>query len=142
MIARTLGRMIVVPLAALFGAGAALTVLLTLGLERFTHATYGQNLDVQNLSTALDWALAAWQWLSAPAVLPALLVLVIGEVAGIRSWLYYVIGCGAALACLPLLTAFDRGVVAALPAAAVWQVLATAGFAGGLTYWLIAGRNA
>jgi hypothetical protein len=24
----------------------------------------------------------------------------------------------------------------------VWQVLATAGFAGGFVYWLVAGRNA
>jgi hypothetical protein len=29
-----------------------------------------------------------------------------------------------------------------LPAAAVWQVFATAGFIGGLVYWLLAGRRA
>jgi len=30
----------------------------------------------------------------------------------------------------------------AMPASTVWQVLATAGFAGGTVYWLIAGGNA
>jgi hypothetical protein len=29
-----------------------------------------------------------------------------------------------------------------VPPAALWQVLATAGFAGGIVYWLIAGRTA
>jgi hypothetical protein len=29
-----------------------------------------------------------------------------------------------------------------LPDPIVWQVFATAGFAGGFVYWLIAGRNA
>jgi hypothetical protein len=29
-----------------------------------------------------------------------------------------------------------------IPETTVWQVFATAGFAGGFVYWLIAGRNA
>ena len=82
MIWRTIGRLIVVPLAALVAAGVAVAVLLTLGLERFTHATYGQGLDVQNLDTMFEWATAVLQWASAPIVLPALLLLIIGEVAG------------------------------------------------------------
>ncbi len=142
MIGRTLWRAVLVPIAALIAALTALAVLVTLGLERFTHATYGQDLDIQKLDTLFEWGTAVVQWASAPAVLPALILVVVGEVARIRSWLYYVIGGGVALACLPLLTAFDKGIVAALPAAAVWQLLATAGFAGGLVYWLMAGRRA
>jgi hypothetical protein len=41
-----------------------------------------------------------------------------------------------------MLLAVSRSGALALPPAAVWQVLATAGFAGGFVYWLIAGRNA
>ena len=142
MIGRTLGRLILIPIAALLAALSAIAVLVSLGLERFTHATYGQQLSPENLITLFDWLMAGLQWASAATVLPAVAVIIAGEVAGIRSWLYYVIGGGIALAIIPLLTVFDQGVAAAVPLAAVWQVLATAGFAGGLVYWLVAGRTA
>ena len=142
MIWRTLGRLILIPIATLLAAMAALAVLVTLGLERFTHATYGRELDPENLSKIVDWVMTGLQWASVMAVLPALAVVLIGEVARIRSWLYYVIGGGVALASIPLFTALNQGVVAAVPLAALWQVLATAGFAGGFVYWLVAGRNA
>ena len=142
MIWRTLGRLILIPIATLLAAMAALAVLVTLGLERFTHATFGRELDPENLSKIFDWVMTGLQWASVMAVLPALAVLFIGEVARIRSWLYYVIGGGVALASIPLFTALNQGVVAAVPLAALWQVLATAGFAGGFVYWLVAGRNA
>lgn len=142
MIWRTIGRLILIPIATLLAALAALTVLVTLGLERFTHATFGRDFGPENLSEIYDWVMTGLQWASGMAVLPALAVIVIGEVARVRSWLYYVIGGGAALASIPLLTVLNQGVVAAAPLAALWQVLATAGFAGGLVYWLIAGRNA
>lgn len=142
MIWRTLGRLILIPFAVVLAALAALAVLVTLGLERFTHATFGRELDPENLSKIYDWVTTGLQWASVMAVLPALAVVFIGEVARIRSWLYYVIGGGVALASIPLLTALNQGVVAAVPLAALWQVLATAGFAGGFVYWLVAGRNA
>ena len=142
MIWRTLGRLILIPIATLLAAMAVLAVLVTLGLERFTHATFGRELDPENLSKIFDWVMTGLQWASVVAVLPALAVLFIGEVARIQSWLYYVIGGGVALASIPLFTALNQGVVAAVPLAALWQVLATAGFAGGFVYWLVAGRNA
>lgn len=142
MIWRTIGRLLLVPIAAVVAAIAALAVLTTLGLERFTQATHGQNLDAGTMGVIVDWLFAGLQWASAMTLVPALAVIIIGEVAGIRSWLYYVLGGGAALASIPLMTALNNGVVSAIPMAAAWQVLATAGFAGGLIYWLIAGRNA
>ena len=142
MIWRTIGRLILVSIAALMGALAALGVLATLGLERLTQATYGQSLSPKMLDTIFDAVTEALQLISGTTLLPALAVILIGEVARIRSWLFYVLGGGAALASIPLLTVIKGGVVAALPAAALWQVLATAGFAGGLIYWMIAGRGA
>ena len=105
MIWRTLGRLILIPIATLLAAMAALAVFVTLGLERFTHATFGRELDPENLSKIVDWVMTGLQWASVMAVLPTLAVLFIGEVARFRSWLYYVIGGGVALASIPLLTA-------------------------------------
>jgi len=53
-----------------------------------------------------------------------------------------VAGGGAALAAVPLLARVQQSGAFAMPEHTVWQVFATAGFAGGLVYWLIAGRNA
>ena len=58
------------------------------------------------------------------------------------SALYYVIGGGAALAVVPLLTRLGQPTTVLELSPVVWQVLATAGFAGGFVYWLLAGRNA
>ena len=64
-------------------------------------------------------------------------------VARIRSLIYYVVGGGLALAAVPLLARYGQGGTAMPdPDQLVWQVFATAGFAGGFVYWLLAGRNA
>ena len=46
-------------------------------------------------------------------VIPALLVVFIGEIARIRSALYYVVGGGLALAAVPLLARYGQGGIAA-----------------------------
>lgn len=140
MVLRTIGRIIWVPISFLIAAALAMLVLVTLGLETITHAVH--NLDeADTISAAYD---VIWQGTiiaSGATVLPALLVVIAGEVARIRSWLYYMIGGGVALAIIPLLAKIDPGTMTyALPA--LWHVFATAGFAGGLAYWLLAGRNA
>jgi hypothetical protein len=137
---KTIGRLIWIPIAFLIAAVASMLVLVTLGLETLTHAMH--NLDeADTVSAAFD---VAWQGTiiaSGATLIPALLVVVVGEVARIRSWLYYMIGGGVALAIIPLLARVDPGTMTyALPA--LWHVFATAGFAGGIVYWLLAGRNA
>jgi len=72
--------------------------------------------------------------------LPGLVLAVIGEVFAIRSFLYYVVAGGMALAAIPLLAA--SGGSASVPSADYMTIFASAGFAGGAVYWLIAGRNA
>lgn len=139
MVLRTLGRLIWIPIAFLIAAFAAMFVLVTLGLETITHAVH--NLDgADTVSAAFD---VAWQGAivaSGATLIPALIVVIVGEVARIRSWLYYMIGGGVALAIIPLLSRVEPGTMTyALPA--LWHVFATAGFAGGLVYWLLAGRN-
>ena len=87
----------------------------------------------------MDQGLALLAGLS---ILPALLVIFVGEIARIRSAVFYVAGGGAALAAVPLLARVQQSGTLVLPEHAVWQVFATAGFVGGFVYWLIAGRNA
>jgi hypothetical protein len=140
MVLRTIGRLIWIPIAFLLAAAAALFVLVTLGLETVTHAVH--NLDeADTISAAYD---VFWQGTiiaSGATLIPAILVVIVGEVARIRSWLYYLVGGGVALAVIPLLSRVDPGTMTyALPA--LWHVFATAGFAGGFAYWLLAGRNA
>ncbi len=72
------------------------------------------------------------------SVLPALVAVLVGEVIQLRSVLYYIVAGGLSLVALPILgspnnTPFDTQFLA---------IFATAGFAGGGFYWLLAGRNA
>ncbi|MFZ2017117.1 MAG: hypothetical protein WAU90_00390 [Methyloceanibacter sp.] len=80
----------------------------------------------------------------APALtsLPALVAVVAGEVLRLRSWLYYVLAGGAALAAIPLLVDTRNADVEAVAASQYMAIFLTAGFAGGFVYWLLAGRNA
>jgi hypothetical protein len=74
--------------------------------------------------------------------LPALVAVVAGEVLRLRSWMYYVLAGGAALAAIPILAAPQSTELAEVMASHVMTVFATAGFAGGLVYWLLAGIRA
>lgn len=140
---RTLGRLILLPIAFLISVVVAGVILITLAQEHITHAMHGQSEDGFEFANMLiDLVWQGSFLLSGLSILPALGVIIIGEVARIRSWLYYMMGGGLALACIPLLARADKiDQISAVPAI-VWQVFATAGFAGGLIYWLIAGRKA
>ena len=73
-------------------------------------------------------------------LLPAVVLMVIGELAKIRSWMYYVPAGAAASAAMPLLLVMrNESYVFSTPH---YAVLAIAGFAAGWMYWLIAGRDA
>ena len=139
---RTLGRLVIVPLGFLLALAASAFVLVTLGLEKITHAMHGQEAGPEIVESTFDLFWQGSLLASGASIIPALAVIIIGEVARIRSWLYYVIGGGLALAAIPLLARINTSGVATLSEATVWQVFATAGFAGGLVYWVIAGRNA
>jgi hypothetical protein len=139
---RALGRVILLPIAFLVAAVAALFVIISLGQERIVQAITGMRSDEPPIDAAFNLFTLAVQLVSVQTLLPALLLVIIGEVARIRGAFYYIIGGGAALAIVPLLTRIGQpnGILELSPV--VWQVLATAGFAGGFVYWVLAGRNA
>ena len=140
---KTTGRvLIVIPFALVMSMLATLFVLVTLGLERIAAILHVNPIDSQEpdrIFSAMDQGLLL---VASITVMPALLMVIVGEIARIRSFVYYVVGGGLALAAIPLLAHYGQGGAVSSPEAIVWQVVATAGFAGGFVYWLIAGRNA
>jgi hypothetical protein len=142
MIARTLGRLILVPIAFLISLAVAAFIAITLGLEKLTVAAHNSNLESDPITPFFDLLREGSALASGLTIIPALAVVVIGEVARIRSATYYIVGGGLALAATPILIGYSSAGTLGLPAPGMWQVLATAGFAAGWIYWLIAGRNA
>lgn len=139
MVWRTVGRFIWVPVAALLAAFASGFVLFTLGLERITQATQGKWEDADTLTGLFNLLVQGQLLFSGLTIVPALAFIIIGEVARIRSAFYYVMGGGLALVAVPLLARYSDP---STLSTTLWQVFATAGFAGGWVYWLLAGRNA
>lgn len=139
---RTLGRLILVPVAFCIAAVVSIFVALGLGLEKITAAMAGHEGGVETVDAYWEIAMQGGLLLAGLTVVPALILVIVGEVARIRSWLYYMVGGGLALGLLPVATLAGVPDLSAMPPAALWQVLATAGFAGGLVYWLLAGRTA
>ncbi|MEQ8824578.1 MAG: hypothetical protein RIC14_09405 [Filomicrobium sp.] len=134
---KTVGRMILVPLAFLLAALTSIFVLVTLGLERMTQSMHEVGASSQDFDLVFSFIEHGTALVATFTVIPAIVFVIIGEVARIRSLLYYVIGGGASLAVTPLLAQGVEGGPAVL-----WQVFAAAGFAGGFVYWLLAGRSA
>ncbi len=105
-------------------------MLVTLGLEKITHAMHGQEAGPEIVESTFDLFWQGSLLASGASILPAIAVVIVGEVARIRSWLYYVVGGGLALAAIPLLARINASGVGTLSEATVWQVFATAGFRG------------
>jgi hypothetical protein len=79
------------------------------------------------------------------ATLPAVLVILVSEIARIRNFIYY--GVGGALVALAAysisgISVWLENTTDVTPVANTLQLAAAAGILGGLAYWLIAGRNA
>ena len=139
---RTVGRLILIPIAFILAAVVSVAIVMTLGLEHVTRAMQGTEPGFDEAGAIVSMLFEGVVLASGLTVLPALATVIVGEVARIRSWLYYVVGGGLSLALIPFLAELGTGAAFQMPQAVVWQVLATAGFCGGLVYWLLAGRNA
>lgn len=139
---RAVGRILWLPFAFLLAAAVTVFVILSLGQERIVQAVTGRGPDEVTLNAGFDLLRLASSFVSVQALLPSLLLVIVGEVARIRGSLYYVVGGGAALAVVPLMSRLGQPLTVLDLSPVVWQVLATAGFAGGFVYWLLAGRNA
>ena len=139
---RALGRLIMVPLGFILASLMAIFLLLSLGMERVTQNVHKRDVDVDAWFSMMSLAHETFLLFSTFTVIPAILLVIVGEVARIRSSIYYILGGGAVLAAWPLMNRF--GAIGQDPTrlADLWTVFATAGFAGGFIYWLVAGRRA
>ena len=139
----TLWRVIVVPLAFLVSALVSAFVLVTLGMERVTQALHGTQMDsTDSVFAIFDFVSQGFVLATSMTLLPAFIIVLVGEVARIRAVLYYILGGGLALVSVPVLARYGDTADLILPSTLVLQVFATAGFAGGFVYWLLAGRRA
>lgn len=142
---RSLGRIIWVVIAFVLAVVAGIVALGFVGLERLTAATAGQAETASTLDQWLNMAevaLGLTQWGAALSIVPAILAVVIGELARIRSLVYWVAAGGVAAVAVPILQGLAAGSPeVALPATELLQILATAGFAAGVAYWALAGRS-
>ncbi|HJU31317.1 MAG TPA: hypothetical protein VJ740_07680 [Hyphomicrobiaceae bacterium] len=139
---RALGRVILLPIAFVLSAVAALFVIFSLGQERVVQAISSRPEGEVPVEALMDMLAFVLRFASLYTILPALLLVIVGEAGRIRSAIYYIVGGGIALALVPLLTRMGQPATALDVSPVVWQVLATAGFAGGFIYWLLAGRTA
>lgn len=145
MIWRTIGRVLWVAIAFCVAAVTALIVLMVLGAawlgDELRAAAPG---DPAHDVFASVFGFVLFTVAVAPALtgLPALLAVIVGEVLRLRSWIYYVLAGGAALAVIPVLTRPENTDLPVLPGAEYTALFACAGFAGGFIYWLLAGQQA
>jgi hypothetical protein len=151
---RLLLRLLWVAIAALIASFAGLAFMLAFGLEWMTRIaateTPSDGAAVEGwLSLAekvLGQASALLPVATAFTLVPGLIVLIIAEVARIRSLTYYLAAGGIAFVGLPVmlrLASGSGGTAAQMP----WQtpfllLIATGGFLAGAVYWVLAGRRA
>jgi hypothetical protein len=146
VILRTFFRMLWVTLAFCLAAGVALAVLFALGAiwvgDELRAAAPHDPMLRHGADRVFGAVLFAGTVAPALTALPALLAVVAGEVLRIRSWMYYVLAGGAALAAVPLLVGTRAQDVTAIATSQYMALFAAAGFAGGFVYWLLAGARA
>jgi hypothetical protein len=139
---RALGRLVLVPLGFVLASLLTMVILFTLGMEKLTHTIYRRDVVIDDWVKTINLAQDTVQLFSTFTIVPAILLVIVGEVARIRSSMYYIVGGGIVLAAWPFLNRFARIGQDPTQLADLWTVFATAGFAGGFLYWLIAGRRA
>jgi hypothetical protein len=94
---------------------------------------------------AADLLVGAWAVSTTVVLVPPCIVALIGEAVGIRSFVWYGLGCGALTAALPWLSRGGgswSGDVALAAEGRLTALLFLSGAAAGLIYWLVAGRSA
>jgi uncharacterized membrane protein YuzA (DUF378 family) len=137
---RLIGRLIVVPIGFILAGITAAIVVLFIAQEKLSVAMrdVGGEQVLGFIEPLLKLAVSLF---SVQTLLLPLLLIIAGEVARIRHVAYYVVGIGAAFALIPVMAKFgaEDGIGSLT---AIWPIFATAGFAGGLMYWLVAGRRA
>lgn len=146
MITRTIFRALWAATAFVFAAALALGLLFVLGAlwvgDELRAAAPDDPMLRHGAASVFGLVLFVGTVTPALTVLPAAIAAIAGEALRIRSWMYYVLAGGAAMAAVPVLASPRSEQLPALPAGQYMTIFAAAGFVGGFVYWLLAGRNA
>jgi hypothetical protein len=146
MIIRTIFRALWAAAVFVLAAVVALGVLFLLGTlwvgDELRAA--GQNDPMLRHGAASVFAFLLFVGTVTPAltVLPAAIAAIAGEALRIRSWMYYVLAGGAAMAAIPVLASPRANTLPPIPSGQYMTIFAAAGFVGGFVYWLFAGVRA
>ncbi|MEG6508034.1 hypothetical protein V6C03_03535 [Methyloligella sp. 2.7D] len=142
MILRTIGRFIWLAVTFAIASCLAMAVLFFLGAlwvgEELRSAAPTDPMIAEG-GNFIGLVLFAGTVAPSLTVLPALVAALSGELFKIRSWIYYVAAGGLSLIAVPLMVA-PPDELSTLPPMQITAIFATAGFAGGLAYWLLSGR--
>jgi hypothetical protein len=146
LIVRTVFRILWAATAFLLAVAVAVSLLFALGAlwvgdELRAAAPYDPMLR-HGAAPVFGMVLFATTVTPALTVLPAAIAAIVGEALRLRSWMYYVLAGGAALAAIPLPVQAPAADMPDWPASQYMTIFAAAGFAGGFVYWLLAGRRA
>jgi hypothetical protein len=146
MITRTIFRALWAATAFVFAAALALGLLFVLGAlwvgDELRAAAPDDPMLRHGAASVFGLVLFVGTVTPALTVLPAAIAAIAGEALRVRSWMYYVLAGGAAMAAIPVLASPRSEQLPALPAGQYMTIFAAAGFVGGFVYWLLAGRNA
>jgi hypothetical protein len=145
VVSRIIFRAILVVVAFCVAMAVSLVVLFGLGAiwaGNELSAAAPQESVVQHAAPIFGMVLFAGTVTPALNALPGLIAVVAGEVLRIRSWMYYVLAGGVALAAIPILAATEPADLPGIIGSPYTTIFVAAGFAGGFVYWLLAGSRA
>ncbi len=145
MILHIISRILAVGFGFLLAAIVSIIMLVLLGGKELG-SSFASEIETDALPTLVTDAVGVIYFAASlgPAftILPALAAIIIGEVARIRSVIYYMLTGGAAVLAIPLLYVTGDGITYAAPNTRYMIIFTASGFIGGFVYWLIAGRRA
>jgi len=139
MIVRTIFRVLWAATVFVFAVAVALFVLFALGAMWVGNELRAAAPNDPVLATGANWfgmVLFAGTVTPALTVLPAAIAAIVGEALRIRSWMYYVLAGGAAMAAIPVLASRPADSLPPIPTGQYMTIFAAAGFIGGFVYWL------
>jgi hypothetical protein len=141
---RLLWRFIVVSFGFLLAGCAGLLALTFLG-GREISGQIASDTDTDPILSLIADILGMLQFAinlgPALTLVPALALIIIGEVGRIRSAIYYLLSGGAAFIAMPLLYVTGDGITGSVNPRYL-TIFAAAGFIAGFIYWAAAGRKA
>jgi hypothetical protein len=139
----SVGRIFIIFFALILAVAAA-SIALVVAIVMSARASGGESDSIEVVAFFAG-AFFATSFKGASTIVPALVLVVLGEAMRIRSFIYY----GVAGAVVALASYFGSNISGRLenttdivPLNYPLQLAAAAGIIGGLIYWLIAGRNA